>query len=135
MKGTKEWRVWQGIKNRCYNPRVKPFKNYGGRGITVCEKWRNSFETFVADVGKAPSGLTLEGIDNNGHYEPGNCKWATPLEQAHNRRTNRLLTAFGKTQIASEWAKEMQISKSRLSAMMQSEFSLEAELLKRGIYG
>lgn len=81
-----EYRTWTAIKNRCSNPTNPAYRNYGGRGIRVCERWENSFERFLADVGRCPPGLTLDREDNDGGYDPDNCRWATPLEQRHNRR-------------------------------------------------
>jgi hypothetical protein len=77
------------MKQRCFNPRSKPFKNYGGRGITVCERWtgRDGFINFLNDMGKRPSlEYSIERINNNGNYEPSNCKWATQKEQLSNKR-------------------------------------------------
>lgn len=84
---TAEYRTWQAMKDRCYNPRHKFFKNYGGRGITVCDRWRENFRAFLADMGRKPRPeLSLDRINNEGNYEPGNCRWATRGQQACNRR-------------------------------------------------
>ena len=83
---TPEYIAWRHMKNRCENPKDPGYKWYGGRGIRVCERWRNSFEAFYEDMGSRPVGLTLDRIDNESNYEPGNCRWATPKKQAKNSR-------------------------------------------------
>ena len=105
---TRTYRIWQGMKQRCFNNNNL---FYGGRGISVCERWK-VFDNFLADMGLCPDGLTSERIDNNGNYEPDNCKWATYTEQLNNRRNNVVLHYKGKSQTISQWAKELNIKES-----------------------
>lgn len=80
---------WAAMKRRCYNPVDADFPNYGGRGITVCDRWREDYDAFVEDMGLKPKGLTLDRVDTNGDYSPSNCRWASRSEQSSNRRNAR----------------------------------------------
>jgi hypothetical protein len=82
-----EYIAWSGMKQRCNNPKCKGYPNYGGRGIRVCDRWADSYLNFLADMGRRPKrGYSLDRINNDGHYEPGNCRWADAKEQAANKR-------------------------------------------------
>lgn len=96
--------VWLSMRNRCYDKKNIGYDYYGGRGIVVCDRWRNSFENFASDMGEKPSkSHSLDRKDVNGNYEPGNCKWSTPLEQSENKRNNKTLTINGETKRLKEW--------------------------------
>jgi hypothetical protein len=103
--GTKIYYVWRGIKKRCENPSEPGYKNYGGRGIKVCSRWA-SFENFYEDMGDAPDGMSIDRIDVNGDYEPGNCRWATRVTQQNNTRANRMIEYDGRRMTLAEWARE-----------------------------
>lgn len=115
MVYTSTYEIWCGMKKRCTDSKSKSWKNYGGRGITICEKWK-TFEGFFDDMGERPDGLSIDRIDNNKGYYKENCRWTNLLTQANNRRSNHPLTYLGKTQSLHQWAKEFNLSYSTLCA-------------------
>jgi hypothetical protein len=105
LSKTSEYLTWLNMKRRCHETHNPAYPRYGGRGIAVCDRWRHSFVAFLGDMGPKPGPRhSIERIDNDRGYEPGNCRWATPLEQSRNKRNSRLITAFGETKTLSEWA-------------------------------
>lgn len=105
-----EYKIWAGMKARCYNPNVRSYSDYGDRGIKVCEHWKNSFENFLKDMGKRPSkSHTIERINNDKDYSPENCKWINSSEQATNRRSNIKLTYNDLTLTIAEWSRKLGI--------------------------
>lgn len=124
-----EFRIWAGIKTRCFNRNDPGYVRYGGRGITICDRWKNSFEAFYADVGPKPEWAdSIDRIDNNGNYEPGNVAWATTKEQANNRRTNRIITYRGVTQTMAQWAEALGLRQGTLRERFRRGWSLEMAL-------
>lgn len=103
--GSVEYHTWSSMISRCENPKNKQYKDYGGRGIFICDRWRKSYEAFLADMGRRPQGHTLDRIDNEQGYGPANCRWATRLQQMANTRRARMLTINGVTLHHSAWAK------------------------------
>ena len=102
--------VWQSMKNRCYNDKTESYKNYGARGITVCDEWRNSSTAFIqwAVLNGYKEGLQLDRIDNDGNYEPSNCQWSTPQYNSSHKRNSILLTVSGETKTVSEWSRVLE---------------------------
>lgn len=110
---TPAYRSWGNMLQRCTNPNNPAYPDYGGRGISVCVRWE-SFDAFLTDMGDRPLGMTLERIDNDGDYHPGNCRWATRAEQNANRRGARLLSHGGETLRISEWARRLGVRETRI---------------------
>lgn len=110
--------VWANMRQRCEDPASTAYSNYGGRGIAVCERWKD-FGAFLEDMGQPPAGMTIERCDNNRGYEPDNCRWATPLEQGRNKRNNRLLTIGSETQPMSVWAERAGLKVGTLHARLK----------------
>jgi hypothetical protein len=136
-KGNPEYSVWTGMIHRCHNPKRHNYPRYGGRGIVVCDRWRESFAAFLEDMGPRPSMRhQIDRIDNDGPYSPDNCRWASLEEQGRNKRSNHLITAFGKTQTLSEWATETGLRReciaSRLEYGWTPEEALTPEVRTRG---
>ena len=118
-KKSAEYAAWASTLARCYNSKNPGYKNYGGRGIAVCQEW-DSFEAFYRDMGPRPIGHTLERKNTNEPYCKNNCKWATQKEQQNNRRNNRFLTYNNKTKTLAQWAEEFNIKYNTLWARLRN---------------
>jgi hypothetical protein len=117
MLRSPEYEAWHAMKQRCTNPKNKAYANYGGRGIEVCDRWM-SFENFYADMGPRPLGMSLDRIDNDGPYNPKNCRWATTVQQGNNRRSNKRFVVNGEELTLSELSIRYGISVQTLSWRM-----------------
>jgi hypothetical protein len=117
---TVEYKTWTGIIARCYNQNETGFKNYGGRGIVMCEAWKNSFQSFLKDMGRRPTPThTIDRINNNGNYEPSNCKWSTKKEQGKNKRNNHWIECNGETMIFADWVRKLDIGDAYLRKLLK----------------
>lgn len=126
-----EHRTWRSLLGRCYNTRNPDYHNYGGRGITVCSRWKNSFVDFLLDMGfKANKRDSIDRIDNNGNYEPGNCRWATKTEQNRNKRTNRILTINGEKATVAAWSEKFGINPRRVYDRLSKGWSEKDAVFK-----
>lgn len=126
MTKTRTWKTWSMMIQRCHNQNAPDYPRYGARGVTVCLRWRLSFEDFLADMGERPDGKTLDRFPmQDGNYEPGNCRWATPEEQQRNKRTNRLVTFNGETLCVAEWAERIGIPAGTLIGRLRNGWSDE----------
>lgn len=121
---TKEYAAWAAMRSRCQNPKHKAYGNYGGRGIKVCDRWQ-SFDAFFADMGVAPEGTELDRKDNDGNYEPNNCRWVTVTVQNNNRRTNRYIELNGTRRTLAEWVRVSGISRSTLKSRLARKLPLD----------
>lgn len=118
-KSSPEWSAWSGMRRRCSAESDPGYKNYGGRGIRVCDRWLESFDNFLADMGRKPTPKhSIERIDNDGNYEPSNCRWATRIEQNQNTRRNVHVTINGETAIISEFARRFGIDPEKARTRM-----------------
>ena len=124
-------RSYSQAKNRCLNPNSPKYSDYGGRGITMCDEWCKSFPDFLRDMGEKPDGTSLERINNDGNYEPGNCRWATPKEQSRNKRNNVWLEYQGRVVILKDCADLMGIDPSLLRYRLSHGLADDARIIKR----
>ena len=128
---SKEYGIWNAMKNRCYNNRVDRYQKYGGRGIAVCDRWLESFENFYADMGPRPTPKhSIDRINNDGNYEPGNCRWATDSEQRRNKTSTVHVTVNGTTKTIAEWAVHHGIKAGTIRERIKRGWSMETALSK-----
>lgn len=124
--GTREFRIWSAMHTRCKNKNSTGYANYGGRGISVCERWA-SFDNFYSDMGESPPNFSIERKNTNGNYEPGNCIWADKTTQARNTRANRIIEFNGNSRCLIEWANDLEIDQSSLRERL-ANWTLEEAL-------
>lgn len=120
-----EYGNWSTMKSRCYNPNSDRFHTHGARGIIVCERWKNSFQYFLDDMGKKPPHMTLERVNNDGNYEPSNCVWATSKQQANNKRTNHKLELNGAVMNVCQWAEKLGIKARTIHSRIMRKWTTE----------
>jgi hypothetical protein len=126
--GTTEDKAWRGMLDRCYSKKNTSYHRYGGRGIKVCVEWK-TFENFFSDMGERPApGMSVERKNNDGDYRPGNCVWATPIDQAKNRSTNRNISFSGKKMMVTDWAKFLGMEKGTIFARLRAGWSVKRTL-------
>ncbi len=126
-KNSPTYKSWLGMWERCENPNSPRFKDYGGRGITVCDRWED-FICFLEDMGERPRGMTIDRKDNNDGYMPDNCRWATPKEQCRNRKNNRILEHDGQQHCLSRWAEIVGIEKHTIRERLKRGWSVARAL-------
>ena len=122
MWKTREYQTYHDMIQRCHNPNNKFYKDYGGRGILVCSRWRESFENFFSDIGSRPDGMSLDRKNNNGGYSPQNCRWATRKQQDNNRRDNISIVIFNVVKTLTEWCTLMELSRPMVTARIEAKW-------------
>lgn len=127
---TRVYRIWCGMKNRCYNSNIPAYKNYGGRGITVCDEWQHDFKSFYdwSMTNGYSDELTIDRINPDGNYEPTNCRWVTVKEQQSNKRNNHLITYNGETHTAKQWSEIKGIKRTTLEERLKRGWSVQKTL-------
>lgn len=126
--GSREYSAWCAMKTRCFNPRYRRYRDYGGRGITVCDRWRDSYAAFREDMGLCPAGFTLDRIDTNGPYAPSNCRWASTLTQANNTRVNHRLSLGGQSLTVAQWERQLGFRAGTLKRRLLRGWTAESAL-------
>ena len=124
------YKTWEAMVRRCHVPSTAHFEHYGGRGIKVTDEWRQSFVSFLRDMGTKPPGSWIDRIDNNDDYKPGNCRWATHAEQQRNRRNNIQMSFNGETRCLAEWARLIGIKEDTLRMRVKRGWSYDKALTK-----
>lgn len=127
MTNSQAFTRWRSMISRCENPKNSSYARYGGRGITICSEWRNSFEQYLSDVGFPPfEGAQLDRIDNDGNYEPSNVRWSSPVDNANNRSCSFVITVDGVSRTLSQWARERSMNPDTLKARLVAGWSPDA---------
>jgi hypothetical protein len=129
---TVEFHIWTNIKYRCNNPKAQHYLNYGGRGIIICQRWQDSFDAFIEDMGNRPTpNHSVERIDNNGPYSPENCKWATRKEQANNTRTCVIIEFNGEKKTITQWSRVFGVANQTIGQRLKRGWPVDIALTKR----
>lgn len=127
-KRSPEYRSWLAMRWRCENPKATKYPQYGGRGIRICRRWA-SFANFLADMGPKPGPqFTLHRLDNDGNYEPGNCRWADPPAQCRNKRNNHFITFGGRSMCVTDWERHLGFPRSLVQSRLVLGWTIEAAL-------
>jgi hypothetical protein len=127
---TPEGKAYDSMMGRCHNPRNKDYARYGGRGIVVCERWRASFSSFLEDMGPRPAGASIERVNNDVGYEPGNCVWADAVAQCNNRSSNHFLELGGRRMTIAQWSRELGIHSRTIAGRLARGLSNEEALTR-----
>lgn len=128
QRHSRAYGIWSGMIQRCHTPTNSSFDRYGGRGIKVCDRWRYSFAAFLEDMGQPAEGTSLDRVDNDGDYEPGNCRWATIAEQSSNRRDTRKIGYNGESLTLSEWSRRLGLHHMTISDRLKRGWPLDRAL-------
>lgn len=131
MTKTPTYISWIDMKTRCYNQKYRQRRNYKDKGITICDRWKNSFENFYQDMGKRPAGKTLDRINNDGNYELNNCRWATAKQQANNTSKNCIILFNKQAKTLAEWSQFLNIKYSTIHSRLNRGWSINKSLTKK----